>query len=223
MADGDKHILWFSEVGKGDGATVGGKGANLGELLKAGIPVPNGYNITAQAYFYFLEKAGLKEPITEILDGLDVENSKDLQERAERVQALIEKATMPEDLKAAIIENYHKLKGDRDKLYVAVRSSATAEDLADASFAGQQSTYLNVIGDEGVLEAVQKCYASLFGARAIYYREDKGFGQLEVGIAVPVQEMVDAEKAGVMFTIDPTNNDLDPLKANANFPDNPAG
>jgi len=217
MADGDKHILWFSEVGKGDGATVGGKGANLGELLKAGIPVPNGYNITAQAYFYFLEKAGLKEPITEILDGLDVENSKDLQERAERVQALIEKATMPEDLKAAIIENYHKLKGDRDKLYVAVRSSATAEDLADASFAGQQSTYLNVIGDEGVLEAVQKCYASLFGARAIYYREDKGFGQLEVGIAVPVQEMVDAEKAGVMFTIDPTNNDLDHISIEAAY------
>ncbi|PIX99366.1 phosphoenolpyruvate synthase [bacterium (Candidatus Howlettbacteria) CG_4_10_14_3_um_filter_37_10] len=217
MADGDKHILWFSEVGKGDGATVGGKGANLGELLKAGIPVPNGYNITAQAYFYFLEKAGLKEQITEILDGLDVENSKDLQERAERVQALIEKATMPEDLKAAIVENYHRLKGDRDKLYVAVRSSATAEDLADASFAGQQSTYLNVIGEEGVLEAVQKCYASLFGARAIYYREDKGFGQLEVGIAVPVQEMVDAEKAGVMFTIDPTNNDLDHISIEAAY------
>ena len=217
MTEAIKNILWFSEVGKGDGATVGGKGANLGEMLKAGIPVPNGYNVTAQAYFYFLEKAGLKEKIETILEGLDVEDSKDLQARAEKIQDLIIKSSMPEDLRKDIIENYHKLKGDREKLYVAVRSSATAEDLADASFAGQQSTYLNVLGDDAVVEAVQKCYASLFGDRAIYYRSDKGFGQLEVGIAVPVQEMVDAEKAGVMFTIDPTNNDLDHISIEAAY------
>jgi pyruvate,water dikinase len=217
MVDGIKHILWFDEVGKGDGATVGGKGANLGELLKAGIPVPNGFNVTAQAYFYFLEKAGLKSKIEGILNGLDVEDSKDLQERAKKIQEEIIAAQMPEDLKHAIIENYRKLKGTKEKLYVAVRSSATAEDLADASFAGQQSTYLNVIGENEVVLAVQKCYASLFGARAIYYRADKGFGQLEVGIAVPVQEMVDALKAGVMFTIDPTNNDLDHISIEAAY------
>jgi len=217
MINNVKQILWFDEVGKDDGTTVGGKGANLGELLKAGIPVPNGFNVTAQAYFNFLEKAGLKAKIEDILNGLDVEDSKDLQERAKNIQEEIMAAQMPEDLRHAIIENYRKLKGTKEKLYVAVRSSATAEDLADASFAGQQSTYLNVIGDNEVVQAVQKCYASLFGARAIYYRADKGFGQLEVGIAVPIQEMVDAEKAGVMFTIDPTNNDLDHISIEAAY------
>lgn len=216
-----KNILWFKEVGKDDGALVGGKGANLGELTTGGFPVPNGFIVTAQAYFDFLEKTNLKEEIAKILDGLNVEDSKDLQGRAVKVQELIKKADFPEDLAKEITENYHKLAKethtDKKELYVAVRSSATAEDLADASFAGQQATYLNVLGDIPVLHAVLKCWASLFEARAIYYREDKGFDQLEVGIAVPVQKMVNSEKAGVMFTIDPTNNDMDHISIEAAY------
>lgn len=216
-----KNILWFKEVGKDDGKYVGGKGANLGELYNAGIPVPNGFIVTAQAYFEFLEKTGLKEQIAEILKGLNVEDSKDLQARAEKVQELMKKADFPKHLAHEIVENYHKLAKetgtDKKEMYVAVRSSATAEDLADASFAGQQATYLNIVGDIPVLHAVLKCWASLFEARAIYYREDKGFDQLEVGIAVPVQQMVDSEKAGVMFTIDPTNNDMEHISIEAAY------
>jgi len=216
-----KNILWFSEVGKGDGALVGGKGANLGELTTAGFPVPGGFIVTAQAYFDFLERTGLKSQISDILKDLNVEDSKDLQARAVKAQELMKKADFPEDLAKEIVENYHKLAKDTGtdlkELYVAVRSSATAEDLADASFAGQQATYLNVLGDVQVLHAVLKCWASLFEARAIYYREDKGFDQLEVGIAVPVQKMVNSEKAGVMFTIDPTNNDMDHISIEAAY------
>lgn len=216
-----KNILWFKEVGKDDGKYVGGKGANLGELTTGGFPVPNGFIVTAQAYFDFLEKTGLKPKIAEILKGLNVEDSKDLQGRAIKVQELIKKADFPEGLAKEIVENYHKLaketKTDLDDLYVAVRSSATAEDLADASFAGQQATFLNILGDIKLLHAVLKCWASLFEARAIYYREDKGFDQLEVGIAVPVQKMVNSEKAGVMFTIDPTNNDMDHISIEAAY------
>ncbi len=216
-----KDILWFSEVGKDDGKLVGGKGANLGELTKAGIPMPRGFIVTAQAYFDFLEKTKLKDKISEILKGLNVEDSKDLQERAKKVQTEIKKADFPHHLAREIIKSYHKLAKElgtnKKELYVAVRSSATAEDLADASFAGQQATYLNVLGDIPVLHAVLKCWASLFEARAIYYREDKGFDQLEVGIAVPIQQMVNAEKAGVMFTIDPTNNDMDHISIEAAY------
>ncbi|MDO8507531.1 MAG: phosphoenolpyruvate synthase [bacterium] len=216
-----KNILWFSEVGKDDGKYVGGKGANLGELTNAGFPVPGGFIVTAQAYFDFLGKTDLKSKISEILKGLNVEDSKDLQDRAVKVQELIKKADFPEDLAHEIVQNYHKLAKEtgteKKDLYVAVRSSATAEDLADASFAGQQATYLNILGDIPVLHAVLKCWASLFEARAIYYREDKGFDQLEVGIAVPVQKMVNSEKAGVMFTIDPTNNDMDHISIEAAY------
>ncbi|RJO62101.1 phosphoenolpyruvate synthase [candidate division WS5 bacterium] len=216
-----KDILWFDEVGKDDGKYVGGKGANLGELTRAGLPVPKGFIVTAQAYFDFLEKTKLKARIAEILEGLDVEDSKDLQKRAVRIQIEIKKADFPHHLAHEIIKNYHKLAKEthtkKESLYVAVRSSATAEDLADASFAGQQATYLNVLGDIKVLHAVLKCWASLFEARAIYYREDKGFDQLEVGIAVPVQQMVNADKAGVMFTIDPTNNDMDHISIEAAY------
>lgn len=205
-----KNIVWFREVGKEDGKLVGGKGANLGELTRAGFPVPPGFIVTSEAYFNFVKTTGLEEKIKKILDGLDYENSHDLQERAEEIQKLILKESLPESLKKEIIHAYRQLKEEThsEKLYVAVRSSATAEDLAEASFAGQQATFLNVIGEEAVCEAVLKCYASLFEARAIYYRNDQGFDQTSVGLAVPVQKMVDSEAAGVMFTVDPTNNDL---------------
>lgn len=221
MAEGKvlKNILWFNEVGKDDGATVGGKGANLGELVKAGFPVPPGYIVTAQAYFDYIKQAELAQKIEKMLDGLDFEDSKDLQKRAEEIKSIIRSTPLPEGLKKEIIDSYRKLAEitNTEKLYVAVRSSATAEDLADASFAGQQATYLNVCGEEDLLKAVLDCWASLFEARAIYYRNDKGFGQLEVGIAVPIQKMVNSEAAGVMFTIDPTNNDLEHVSIEAAY------
>ncbi len=216
-----RDILWFSEVGKDDGAIVGGKGANLGELTKAGLPVPPGFIITADAYFDYLKATDLAQKISSVIDGFNKEDSKDLQERAEKAKDLILKTPLPVELKTEILDSYHKLAKDSktplDELYVAVRSSATAEDLAGASFAGQQATYLNVKGDDEVLVAVLKCWASLFEARAIYYREEQGFGQLDVGIAVPVQKMVNSEAAGVMFTIDPSNNDLDHISIEAAY------
>jgi pyruvate,water dikinase len=181
--------------------------------------VPPGFIITAQAYFDYINETGLIGKIKQELEGLDFEDTKDLQARAEKIQGLIKKTPLPEHLKEEIVESYHKLE-DQDhskKLYVAVRSSATAEDLADASFAGQQATFLNVIGDKGLLQAGLNCWASLFEARAIYYRNDKHFDQLEVGIAVPVQKMVNSDSAGVMFTIDPTNNDLDHVSIEAAY------
>lgn len=214
-----KNIVWFSEVGKDDGKLVGGKGANLGELVRAGFPVPPGFIVTAEAYFNYLSSAGVDKKIQAILEGLDMENNSELQKKAEEAAKLIMETPLPEGLKKEIIAGYKKLKTEThsEKLYVAVRSSATAEDLADASFAGQQATYLNVLGDEAVLEAVLKCWASLFEARAIYYRADKGFDQLSVGIAVPIQKMVNSDTAGVMFTIDPTNNDLEHVSIEAAY------
>ncbi len=214
-----KNIVWFREVGKDDGKTVGGKGANLGELTRAGFPVPPGFIITSEAYFDYVKESGLEDKIKKIMEGLDFEDTKDLQDRAEKIQALILETPLPTSLKKEIVEGYHQLKTEShtEKLYVAVRSSATAEDLAEASFAGQQATFLNVIGDEAVCVAVLKCYASLFEARAIYYRNDNGFDQTSVGLAVPVQKMVDSETAGVMFTIDPSNNDMNHVSIEAAY------
>lgn len=212
-----KSILWFTEVGKTDGVVVGGKGANLGELTQAGLPVPPGFIVTAQAYFKFLKNTGCDKKLKKLLEGLDTENSKDLQARAEKAQKIIMAAKLPASLAVEIKSAYAKLKkqtGDK-KLYVAVRSSATAEDLADASFAGQQATYLNVLGENNVVRQTKACWASLFEARAIYYRVENDFDHLEVGIAVPIQKMVNSQKAGVMFTIDPTNNDMEHISIEA--------
>ncbi len=216
-----KNIVWFNEVGKNDGELVGGKGANLGELTQAGLPVPPGFIITSEAYFEHIKKTNLEQNISSLLEGFDKEDSKNLQERAEKAQKIFVETPLSEDLNQEIIDAYMKLSLDSntqlEDLFVAVRSSATAEDLAGASFAGQQSTYLNVLGKEELLEAVRKCWASLFEARAIYYRAEQGFGQLDVGIAVPVQKMVNSDTAGVMFTIDPSNNDLDHISIEAAY------
>ncbi len=199
-------ILWFPEVNKESIPQVGGKGANLGELIKGGFPVPLGFIVTAQAYFLFVDKTGLREKIKKNLEDLDVEDSKELQKRALEVQKMITDTEMTQEIKDQILDNYRKL-AKNEKIYVAVRSSATAEDLPDASFAGQQATFLNISGEEEVLRAVKNCWASLFEARAIYYRTEKGFDHFKVGIAVPVQLMVQSEKSGIMFTIDPVTND----------------
>ncbi len=196
-------LLWFSEVDSGDLALAGGKGANLGEMTRRGAPVPPGFVVSVVSYQKFLSDNGLDARLSEILGGVDVYHSSNLVEVASQAQQAILSAPMPADLAAEIADAYREL-GEGP---VAVRSSATAEDLPDASFAGQQRTYLNVEGIEQVLETVKGCWASLFEARAIFYRAEQNFNQLGVGIAVPVQRMVQSEISGVMFTAEPNRSD----------------
>jgi len=202
MPQGQKAIVWFSEITKKDIPIVGGKGANLGEMTNAGIPVPPGFIVTATAYFDFLKRTKITDKIHKLLKPLDTNDSKQLQQIAEKMQQVILEADMPPELATEIREAYTKL----GRGLVAVRSSATAEDLPEASFAGQQSTFLNVRDEKEVVAAVQRCWASLFEARAIFYREEQGFDHLKVGIAVPVQRMVQSEASGVMFTIEPVTS-----------------
>ena len=183
---------------------AGGKGANLAEMIQAGIPVPPGFVITAQTYSLFLEKAGLQALIRDTLATLDVSRSSELEAGATRIKDAIQTAEVPEHIVDDIKAAYRRL----GRGYVAVRSSATAEDLPEASFAGQQSTFLNVFGEDAVVEAVRACWASLFEPRAIFYRAENKFDQLTVGIAVPVQRMVQPEVSGVMFTVEPVLNDI---------------
>lgn len=217
----NKYILWFDEIDKSDIGRAGGKGANLGEMVKAGIPVPYGFVVTAQAYFEFLKEARLENKIRNQLSQLNGKDTKNLQDIALSVQRLIKSVRMPESISREIMkayldlslrarENKHfggKLKSLLNLPYVAVRSSATAEDLPDASFAGQQATYLNVCGEANVVKKVQDAWASLFTPRAIFYRIEQKFDHLKVGIAVPVQLMVNSSASGVMFTLDPVTSD----------------
>ncbi|RLF75143.1 MAG: phosphoenolpyruvate synthase [Thermoplasmata archaeon] len=205
-----KFILWFDEIGIEDVPLVGGKNASLGEmyrkLTEKGVQVPYGFAITAYAYQYLLKKAGVEDEIREVLKDLDTGDIHNLKERGRRVRELIRSSELPEELKREIVESYRRLseKYGAENVDVAVRSSATAEDLPDASFAGQQETYLNIRGEEALLEAVKKCFASLFTDRAISYRVDKGFDHFSVYLSIAVQKMVrsDAASSGVMFTID---------------------
>ena len=208
-----KNVMWFSEIRKGNLAEVGGKGANLGEMASAGFPIPGGYVVTAQAYFKFLEVNNLGPFIKEMTDDLDVNNVEHLNKASEMVKARLLAGQIPEDLRQDVIAAYKKMCSDRGgaDVYVAVRSSATAEDLPEASFAGQQSTYLNISGEAEVLQSVKDCWASLFEPRSIYYRVENGFDHNKVGLAAVVQEMVQSEVAGVMFSVDPVTQKLDSL------------
>jgi pyruvate,water dikinase len=203
MKRGTKIIAWFGEVTKNDITLAGGKGANLGEMVRAGIPVPNGFIVTSDAYFKFLEASNLSDDIQQQLDTLDVNDSKKLQEVSSLIKNKISGAPMPNAMIRQIQTAYREL----GEGLVAVRSSATAEDLPDASFAGQQRTFLNVRGNDNVLKAIQDCWASLFEPRAIFYRHQHSFDHLKVGIAVPVQTMVQSEASGVMFTVEPLSGD----------------
>lgn len=203
MNSGQKAIVWFHEVTKKDVSTVGGKGANLGEMTKARIPVPPGFIVTANAYYDFLQRSKITDKIHSLLKPLDSNDSKQLQRIAAEVRRVIQDALMPPELADKIKKAYIEM----GRGLVAVRSSATAEDLPEASFAGQQSTFLNVEGEEAVVTAVHGCWASLFEARAIFYREQQGFDHFKVGIAVPVQRMVQSEASGVMFTLEPVTSD----------------
>lgn len=209
-------ILWFEQVGKKDIPLVGGKGANLGEMYTNGIPVPNGFCVTAHAYYEFVKKTSLRQKILSELSGLDVHDSKELLQASKNIKTAILSAEMPPELAEEIKKFYQKLSGSRD-LPVAVRSSATAEDLPDASFAGQQETYLNIKGSKDVIKHVQKCWASLFEARAIFYRTENKFNHMKVGIAVPVQLMVQSEVSGIMFTVNPITNNKKQVSIEAAF------
>jgi pyruvate,water dikinase len=195
-------VVWFIEVDKEDLPLVGGKGANLGELTKLEIPVPPGFIVTTQSYFHFLDESGLRTKIREILKKLDPDDSKQLEKSATQIKQLISDAAMPQQIAKEIKGAYENLGG-----LVAVRSSATAEDLPEASFAGQQRTFLNIQGEGEVVAAVQGCWASLFEPRAIWYRDQLGLDHLKVGIAVVVQRMVQSKRSGVMFTREPVTNE----------------
>lgn len=195
-------IKQLKEVNKNEIATAGGKGASLGEMFNAGMPVPDGFVVTALAYKHFMDSNKLLKGIHERLAVLDVEDSRTLEAISQEIQRLILAAEIPHQLAQEIKKEYKKVGG-----FVAVRSSATAEDLPEASFAGQQSTFLNIKGENEVVDAVKKCFASLFTARAIYYRTKNNFEHEKVLIAVVVQKMVEAAKAGVMFTANPVTND----------------
>ena len=213
-----QFILWFAEVGIDDVPLVGGKNASLGEMYQKlgskGIKIPNGFAITAYAYRYFLKYAGIEEEIKKILKGLDTHDIYNLMARGREVREIITHSEIPPDLTQAIYSAYDKLGAEfiqngsanhgLNNVDVAIRSSATAEDLPDASFAGQQDTFLNIRGRRSVIDACRKCFASLFTNRAISYRHDKGFGQFEVSLSIAVQKMVRSDSAcsGVMFSID---------------------
>ncbi len=224
-----KNIVWFEEVHKDDVGLVGGKGANLGEMTNAQLPIPYGFVLTSHAYFEFIDHNGLAPKIKKFLTSVNVDNPHELQQASKEVQSLILDADVPKSLTNPVLEYYKNLTMKEEEYMsktssvtskfsktlkhvyrpvpVAVRSSATAEDLPGASFAGQQETYLNVLGETELLKKIQECWASLFTERAIYYRHHQGFDDFKVGLAAVVQRMVQSEKSGIAFSIDPVTND----------------
>src|SRR5688572_27966396 len=217
------YIRWFSEIGISEIPLVGGKNASLGEmyreLTKVGIRVPNGFATTTTAYRAFLESGGLGERIAALLAGLDTHNITDLRERGQKIRDAILATELPPDLVTAITSSYDVLSGPGRAFAVAVRSSATAEDLPDASFAGQQETFLNVRGHYGLLDACRRCFASLFTDRAISYRVDRGFDHAKVALSIGVQHLVrsDLGSAGVIFTLDTETGFRDVVLINAAY------
>ena len=206
-------ILNFNEIKKEDVLVAGGKGANLGEMTSAKINVPSGFVITADAYRDFLKVNGIDILIENGIKK-SVDDERKLLNESERFRGKIKSGKFPKRLENAIREKYFNL---GNNIRVAVRSSATAEDLPDASFAGQQETYLNVQGIESVLNAVRNCYASLWGNRAVSYRFHQDYDQTSVSIAVVIQEMIESEKSGILFTVNPVNKKENEMQINASF------
>ena len=220
-----KNILWFKDITINDVPLVGGKNASLGEMIRTlspkGMPIPDGFATTSKAYFYFLEKEGLKAKIKSIISDLDIKNIKNLQTRGKTIRDLILKEKLQDDLQKDILKAYRLLSKEYGKkdVDVAVRSSATAEDLPTASFAGQQESYLNISGEKNLIEAVQKCFASLFTDRAIVYREENGFDHLKIALSVGIQKMVrsDLASSGVMFSCDTESSFPDVVLINTSY------
>ncbi len=219
-----KLIMWFNEIGIKDVPIVGGKNASLGEmyqnLTKLGINIPNGFSVTAEAYRLFIENAGIEANIRNTLRDLDIRDVEELEERGHKVRNMLRKAEFPEELKNEILKAYDKLtKEYGSQTDVAVRSSATAEDLPGASFAGQQETYLNIKGEAALLEACRNCFASLFTNRAIAYRTEKKFDHFSIALSIGVQKMARSDKgsSGVMFTLDTETGFKDVVLINAAY------
>jgi pyruvate, water dikinase len=204
-------VRGFADLSREDVDYAGGKGANLGELTAAGFPVPPGFVVGAPTYAAFCDAGGLRERIERRLSAVDVEDTEALERASHDVRAEVEAEPLPEWLAEAVREAHERLAGGDAEMAVAVRSSATAEDTESASFAGMNETMLNVRGAAATLEAVRRCWASLFGARTIYYRAKRGFGQADMDIAIVVQRQIPSTRAGVMFTIEPASGELDRL------------
>ncbi|MCK5321335.1 phosphoenolpyruvate synthase [Candidatus Pacearchaeota archaeon] len=219
---GDKYIEWLSNIHKNDIKLTGGKGANLGEMFNSKFPVPQAFVITTDAFHHFIKETKIKDQLREILNKINVDDTDDLAKKAEEIRKIIIDQEMPENLKNEILEAYDHfnvdldglggspgalaiLKSSREPVFVSVRSSATAEDLGDASFAGQQDSFINVKGNPELIDKVKRCFASIFTARSLYYRKKKGFDDL-VGIAAVVQKMINSCKSGVMFSKNPVKN-----------------
>jgi pyruvate,water dikinase len=204
-----KYILWLNNIDKEDVELVGGKGANLGVLKRAGAPVPDGFALTSKAYFEFLEQNKLNEKIKLILSKADYKNSKLVKEIADHVKDLIEVASIPQDIISEVKKSYEKL--SKNNKYVAVRSSATVEDLAATSFAGQLDSFINLKSEATVLESIKKCWASLYEPRTLFYLNEAKIKNPKIGVALFIQEMIQSDVSGVMFTIDPVTNNTDRL------------
>ncbi len=202
-------VVDFKSIDKHDTPLVGGKGANLGEMTKAGFPVPGGFAITINAYDLFLKENDIAKKIYDILGTTDVNDPSQLGEASKRIQKMVTSGKLPDEVSRDVISSYKKLSGAFKKSLVAVRSSATAEDAGDTSFAGQQASFLNVSGEANLLVKVRECWGSLFTPRSIFYRVENKIKHEDVKIAVIVQRMVQSEVSGIMFSMDPVNNDKD--------------
>lgn len=211
-----RFILPFHSATEADHPRMGGKCASLARMIALGAPVPGGFAVATDAYASHLRSPCIQPAIEAELEGLDTNDVADAEARADRIRRVLTAQAMPADVEAAIRNAYASI-APNDDLPVAVRSSATAEDMPDASFAGQQDTYLWVVGADEVLSRVLDCWASLFTARAISYRADQGLGQIEVLMSVAVQEMVDARTAGVAMTLDPVNGDRTKIVIDASW------
>ena len=221
MTEQKALVIWFETLRKEDVPIVGGKNASLGEMISANMPVPPGFAITAFAYEKFIEETRIAAKIYEIIKQTvtDINDPKQYDAASKRIRELIEKTPMPKAIEEAIRSAYKELNKrlNLKDTFVAVRSSATAEDLPDASFAGQQETFLNTKGIDDVLDKTRKCWSSLFTPRAIFYRNEKGFPHEKVFISVGVQKMINSRAAGVMFTINPVTGDRDEIMIEANY------
>ncbi|MFH0713074.1 MAG: phosphoenolpyruvate synthase [Candidatus Micrarchaeota archaeon] len=218
-----KNIYWFKELSRDSLAAAGGKGANLAEMINNNFPVPPGFVVSSYAYFEFIKHNGIDEIIRQNCSLLDVYDNVSLDKASQIVKEAILNGEIPQDIRADIIKSYNHLCGvdliptDSQEIYVAIRSSATAEDLPEASFAGQQESFLNIKGGDAVVAAVKKCWASLFGARAMYYRVEQGFDHMKVGLAAVVQKMCQSEISGVMFTAEPFTGDRSKIVVEGGF------
>jgi pyruvate,water dikinase len=207
----------LARLGRDDVAYAGGKGANLGELVSAGLPVPDGFVIGAPTYAAYCADTGLRERLAALLDDVDVEDTQALQAASAAARKLFDETPIPEPLARGILAAYEQLVGEDTGASLAVRSSATAEDTAESSFAGMNETFLNVHGADAVIDAVRRCWRSLFGARTIYYRKLNGFGQADMDIAVIVQRQLASTRAGVMFTVNPATGQRGELVIEGSF------